>query len=273
MNVNPSTKYTILIISFLSIFYSTSHSQVPSSTSNKGEVYVYWGWNLDAYTKSDIHFSGDNYDFTLFDVIANGRQSDFAYDPYFHPSKITIPQYNFRIGYFINDKYNISLGVDHMKYVVQDNQSVRIDGYIEGTQSYDGVYDNENILLTKDFLEYEHTDGLNYINVELRRHEKLYQLSFIKLNATIGLGAGALLPKTNATLLDNERHDDFHLSGFGVNGILGLQATLWRGFFVQTEFKFGYINMPDIRTTSDPTDRADQSFWFTQNAIVFGWRW
>jgi hypothetical protein len=33
---------------------------------------------------------------------------------YINPVKMTIPQTNFRIGYFINDHYSIALGVDHM---------------------------------------------------------------------------------------------------------------------------------------------------------------
>jgi hypothetical protein len=40
---------------------------------------------------------------------------------------MTIPQTNFRIGYFINDHYSIALGVDHMKYVAQ-NQVANITG-------------------------------------------------------------------------------------------------------------------------------------------------
>ena len=28
---------------------------------------------------------------------------------------MTIPQYNFRLGYYLNDHWNVSLGIDHMK--------------------------------------------------------------------------------------------------------------------------------------------------------------
>jgi len=41
--------------------------------NRKGQCYVYWGWNLDAYAKSDIHFSGADYDFTLDNVAALDR--------------------------------------------------------------------------------------------------------------------------------------------------------------------------------------------------------
>ena len=88
----------------------------------KGSFYFYWGWNKSAYTKSDITFTGNDYNFTLYDVVADDRQSPLSANIYLNPANITIPQYNMRIGYFFNDKYNISFGVDHMKYVMRSNQ-------------------------------------------------------------------------------------------------------------------------------------------------------
>jgi hypothetical protein len=89
---------------------------------------MYWGWNRSWYTDSDINFSGKNYDFTLMNVQAKDRQTDFAIDPYFNPVKFTIPQYNFRIGYQLNKNLDFSFGIDHMKYVVEQNQQSIING-------------------------------------------------------------------------------------------------------------------------------------------------
>ena len=80
------------------------------------------------YSNSDISFKGNNYDFTLFDVEAMDRQSKFDLGLYLNPGTITIPQYNLRIGYYLNDKYDISIGVDHMKYVMRAWQASTIDG-------------------------------------------------------------------------------------------------------------------------------------------------
>lgn len=78
------------------------------------------------------------------------------------------------------------------------------------------------------------------------------------------------MPKTNCTLLDNARYDEFHLAGFGMGIMAGLNLEIYKYFFIQSEFKSGYINMPDIRTTMDPVDRADQQFVFAQWNVVFG---
>ncbi len=237
----------------------------------KGNFSIYWGWNRAAFTTSDIQFKGDNYNFILKDVVAKDRQSAFDPNLYFNPTTITIPQYNFRIGYFFHDKYQISFGADHMKYVVQAFQDVEINGYIANTGTvYDGTFVNDEVNLQKDFLQFEHTDGLNYENIEVRRFDVVLGRKNIALAFNEGLGVGFLLPRTNTTLLNNERYDEFHLSGFGVSAVLAANITFFRYAFIQMEWKGGYINMPDIRTTIHSVDRAKQSFWFSQYNVVFG---
>ncbi len=249
-----------------------SQSQSPTQqTDRKGKLYFYWGWDRSWYNTSNIHFKGSNYDFTLEKVIAKDRQSPFNLNTYLNPAYATIPQYNFRIGYFIKKNYDISLGIDHMKYVVQADQVVKISGTINDTGTgYDKTYSNDDIAIKRNFLQFEHTDGLNYINAELRRFDELIKLNKVSINVTEGLGAGALLPRTDVTLLNNREHDEFHLAGFGIGGIVGLNITFYNFLFIQTEFKGGYINMPDIRTTYSTSDKANQHFFFTQANLVFG---
>ena len=89
----------------LTSFLSFSQDIVEQNkVSKKGSFYFYLGWNKSAYTKSDITFTGDNYNFTLYDVVADDRQSPLSANIYLNPANITIPQYNMRIGYFFNDK-------------------------------------------------------------------------------------------------------------------------------------------------------------------------
>jgi len=247
---------------------------------NKGKMYIFWGGNRESYSSSDIHFKGDDYDFTLYDVQAHDKAKGWHLD-YVNPARMTIPQTNLRIGYFINDHYNISIGFDHMKYVMTQDQIARIGGVVGNSYpDYAGVYlpsGNNTIDLTDGgFLKFEHTDGLNYVNTEFCRVDDISKLFKIRntdkfqINITEGVGGGFLYPKTNSTLLGKERHDDFHISGFGVSAKAGLNFTFFKYFFVQTELKGGYINMNDIRTTNSPSDKASQSFFFLQKIIAFG---
>lgn len=238
---------------------------------HKGKLYIFWGWNWDKFSKSDLHYTGDQYDFNLKDVEAHDKPKAFSLGAYFNPGVATIPQYNFRIGYFFKDNYSVSFGTDHMKYVVVPDQTVPISGYINGSGTeYDGVYNNEDIVLARDFLQLEHTDGLNYVNADIRRFDELFDFGKVQINLTEGVGAGLLYPRTNSKLLGNDRYDEFHVAGYGFSGVVALNLTFFRNFFIQSEFKTGYINMPDIRTTMSTADKASQDFVFYQINFVFG---
>jgi hypothetical protein len=265
------TTFTIALL-FLSFFIgSAQNNTAMQKTERKGNLYVYWGWNRGWYSNSDINFTGTDYDFTLHDVVAKDRQSPINADTYLNPANMTIPQYNFRIGYFINDNYDLSFGIDHMKYVVESPQDVTISGNISNTGTeYDGTYNNDDITIEDGLLALEHTDGLNYVNIELHRFDEIYAIKHISINLTEGLGVGVMIPKTNATLLNFENHDEFHLAGFGINGMVALNFTFFKYFFIQPELKAGYINMSDILTTSSDADRAKQSIFFTQFTTVIG---
>lgn len=242
---------------------------------NKGKFFFFWGGNREKYSKSDISFSGDGYDFTIYDVKAIDKPKGWHMD-YINPLEMTIPQTNFRLGYFINDHYNISIGVDHMKYVMVQDQRVSISGnypagYV-GNQINNGVVD----LTDKEFLTFEHTDGLNYILTEFSRVDDISKIFNIantdkfQINATEGIGAGILYPKSNTKLMGKERYDDFHVAGYGISAKAGLNLSIFKHFFIQTELRGGYINMPDIRTTHSTTDKASQDFYFVQTLVAFG---
>jgi len=266
----------VIFISLLINFSVFSQEQQLDKESNKGKMFIYWGWNRADFSNSDIHFTGNNYNFTLQNVTAKDRITNFSLN-YLHPTKITLPQTNLRIGYFFNHNYTISIGVDHMKYVVDSYQTVKINGEINAGTPFDGVYNNDDIRLTHDFLQFEHTDGLNYVNIEVKRFDDISHIigmnnKNFQLNITEGIGAGVLFPRTNSKLFDQDRWDEFHVSGWGVSAGVGLNLTFFKYFFVQSDLKYGYINMPDIRTTSSSSDKASQSFTFFEKTLVFGAR-
>jgi hypothetical protein len=241
--------------------------------NEKGRVFGICGWNRALYSQSDIEFHGNGYSFVLEDVRASDRQSRVDAEHYVRPSNVSIPQTNFRIGYFFKDNWSISFGVDHMKYVMNQGQTVKIHGGIENSGTmYDGSYDNVDIVLSPDFLTYEHTNGLNYINLELVRHWHIFHYKPFQLNVNpfTGISSGLLYPKTASKLLNHELADEFHAAGFGLAAKLGLEIILLKYLSLQTELKGGWIDLNDVRTTSSSVDRAKQNFFFTQWNFMFG---
>ncbi|MDX6189670.1 hypothetical protein SGQ83_09935 [Flavobacterium sp. Fl-318] len=248
---------------------------------NKGKFFVSWGGNRDSYTKSDVNFRGKDYNFTVDNMTAHDKPKGWHID-YVNPANMTIPQTNFRLGYFINDHYSVAIGWDHMKYVMTQDQTANVSGYVnlpsdQIGSTNNGVYNNTPVDFTDGkFLMYEHTDGLNYVNTEVSRHDDISEwfglpnTDKVQINLTEGLGAGVLYPKTNTTLLGKERHDDFHISGYGLSAKAGINFTFFKYFYLQGELKGGYINMQDIRTTRSSEDSASQDFFFLQRIIAVG---
>lgn len=245
----------------------------PKSTTHNGEAFISWGWNKSAFADSDIRFKGTNYDFTVANVQADDRPTSFSFGEYFSPTTFTLPQTNLKVGYFISDHYAVTLAFDHMKYVVSNDQYVEIDGYIDMEESaYNGEYYGEEIFLHHRFIRFEHTDGLNYWNVGLSRWDDVFYIEKIKttLSITEGAGAGILYPRTNSMILGKERHDKFHVSGYGVDLHVGLNLNIFKYFFLQLDAKGGFIHMPWIRTTDSRDDEALQHFTFISGAFSFG---
>lgn len=245
------------------------------TSNNKGKIYIYWGGNRGYYSSSDIHFKGENFDFTVENAKAHDKPKGWHAD-YINPTRMTIPQTNFRLGYFITDKYSVSFGFDHMKYVLTQNQEAKVVGDYPNKGSYGEVLENGNTLITPEFLKFEHTDGLNYINLELTRHEDLSKYigitntDKIQLNVLAGVGAGVLFPRTNATVLGGERNDEFKIAGFGASVKGGLNLTFYKHFFVQYETKAGYINILKTPISPNSSEYAKHDFTFLQSLIVVG---
>ncbi|WP_293895221.1 hypothetical protein [Flavobacterium sp.] len=278
-----------ILFSFITFFALTqavsSQEKAANSgkytTHNKGKFFVAFGGNRDTYTKSDIHFKGENFNFTVSNAEAHDKPKGWHVD-YINPARFTIPQTNMKFGYFLNDHYAIALNIDHMKYIFLQNQTANVTGTINLPASdpgsvYNGTYNNTPVDFTDGtFLQFEHTNGLNYVHPEISRFDDLSKLFGItntdkfQINITEGIGAGFLYPRTDAIVLSKEDHDKFHIAGYGLSAKAGLNFTFFKYFFLQTELKGGYINMPDIEITYNNSEKASQHFMFFESIIYFG---
>ena len=89
-----------------------------------GVLYASWGYNTEWYTHSNIHIVQNSLqnNFTFENIEAHDH---IGWDHLFHV-QFTIPQYNYRIGYFFDKKqlWAFELNFDHTKYVVSFSMSV-----------------------------------------------------------------------------------------------------------------------------------------------------
>lgn len=248
-------------------------AQAPEKVHLKHRVFMSWGYNRAQYSVSNIHFEGPGYDFILHDVAAMDRPTPFSFGVYLDPADMTLPQYDYRVGWFLNDRWSFSIGMDHMKYVVNRGQDVRITGSIspERSLTYAGS-EEHTVTLTPDFLQYEHTDGLNLLSADADHYDRLWDAPSGKhaLFLTEGAFVGPVIPRSDVRLFGVGINNKFHLAGYGAGLQVGLFAAFWDRVFLRTMFKGGYIELPDVLTTGTDVDRARQRFWFVEEYAVLG---
>lgn len=270
---------TRLVIFFIIILPWTGATASPDSLDTerpkrKGSFTFYWGYNRSYFSKSDIHFTGPDYDFTVYDVVSHDRPSKFSFKTYLHPTHIWIPQYNFRFGYFLTDRWHISFGTDHMKYVMDHDQRVKISGVIseEASPKYAGAYLNDEVQLTRDFLTFEHTDGLNLTTVEADYLLPLASLWKNRIGIKLNMGAGGIwmVTRTDVRVFGDGFNNDFHIAGFSMSAKAGPRIDLFKHFFIAAELKAGYVTLPWVLIRNSDPMLADHNFTFIQYYVAAG---
>lgn len=262
-----------LALSALLVASTGIHAQGPTGPKLKGRAFLYWGYNRAQFTKSNLHFTGPGYDFILHDVVAKDRPEPFSFIGYFAPKNIWIPQYNYRAGWFLNDRWSFSVGLDHMKYVVRQYQDVSLTGTISADRSpaYAGT-ETHDVRITPGFLQYEHTDGLNLLGLGADHYDRFWTSTNGRhaLHFTEGLFVGPVIPRSDVRLFGEGLNNKFHLAGYGAGAQLGLFGVLFDRVFAQANVRAGYIELPSVLTTGTDEDRARQRFWFVQENVVLG---
>ncbi|NBA75660.1 hypothetical protein GOQ04_08895 [Emticicia sp. ODNR4P] len=249
--------------------------------SRKGQGFVYWGYNRSTYTKSDITFIGQGYNFTLHDVVAKDAPSPLGRE-YYDPALFSIPQFNIRGGYFFSDHWAVSIGWDHMKYVMVNDQQSTISGTISAQVSnpaitvnpaYVGTFDHKPITVnSKDFLTFEHTDGFNFASVDLDRYDRLWKAKngIQGLDWIVGGSVGAFVPRSDVRLFTVGKNNYWNVAGYGFALKAGLQFDITKHVFLRNDIKGGFSRLNDIRTTGRDGDYAKQSIWYLEDYFVLG---
>ncbi len=266
----PARVQLVLLLALLSV---PVRAQETRMVHLKNRFFADWGYNRAQYTRSNIHFSGPGYDFILHDVAAQDRPEGFSFGGYFAPKNIWIPQYNYRVGWFLNDNWGLSIGLDHMKYVVRQYQTVRMTGTISPDRSMTYAGNSEHdVVLAPDLLRYEHTDGLNLLSVDGDHYDRLWNSRNGKHAIFFSEGAfiGPVIPRTDVRLFGEGLNNRFNVAGYGAGVQVGVFTVLWNHVFLRVLAKGGYIELPNVLTTGKSGNSARQRFWFVQENVVLG---
>ena len=226
----------------------------------KGTFYISWGYNREAYSNSDIRFKNtttDNYDFTLVNAAAHDHAGFNNGLKNFLQSDLTIPQYNFHIGYkFKDSKYNLGIewSWDHLKYIVYDNTTIHVKGNIRGNQI------DKDTFVSSNFVHLQHTNGNNYMMLSLVKMHHLYKNKYINLDGIGKVGMGPLVSYSMSTVLGQYYDTWFHIQGLVVGATVGARMDMFKYLFIQPSFQIAWADYMATAIGLDGAGRASHVF-------------
>ena len=140
-----------------------------------------------------------------------------------------------------------------------------------------GLYNGLDVQMTpEDFIHYEHTDGLNYASIDIERYFKLWQChkyDRFGISLVTGAGAGLIVPRTDSHLFGSGENHFWNVAGWGSSLKIGLQINLTKLIYLQSDFKYGYLKMSNVHTsTHHDIDMATQHIVFYENYWLIGFR-
>lgn len=194
----------------------------------KGEFYFSWGYNKEWYTNSTIHVKqpslGNDYKFV--NVSAKDKP---GWDDGLFTKAISIPQYNYRIGYFFKDNWAFEINFDHTKYQVSPDQELHVKG-IQNYKEVDYYVPNNN----PQKLTYQLNNGANFLLFNLVHRKQLsnFNSKWFNLSLLLKGGVGIVVPHVENTIFDQSNDAGFQFGGFCVGGEAAVRATF---------FKYGFL--------------------------------
>ena len=251
----------------------------PKKSFAKGAIFAHWGYNRSYYSRSDINFRGAGYDFTIGGCEAEDKPEPFSLDTYFNIKKLTVPQFNLRIGYVFKHHWAISLGYDHLKYILKDNTPYTLTGQInpgiDNETNWSGSYNNQPIITDEETFHYENSDGLNYIRAELTRIDQWFRekkSAWFGFSSLLGFGAGPLLSVNDFTFAGQKTTQTTSLSGIAASAHLDFRLELFRHFYIQPGASAGYMLQNNVRTRpADYNAIVSHRYAYFGYHVVVGW--
>ena len=266
-------KYKLIFFSILifSSGFTYAQRKTKLNTNNKGTLFGYVGYNRSAYSASDVQFSSTNYDFTVGDMMFSDNEEQVGMGNYFKSSS---PQFNVHLGFFVANKWAVTLGMDRLNYFSKASQNVTLDGAFspDAHSDFSGSYQNEEVLLNRNQLYIQQNGGVNYVRVGLLRVDQFYKSrkAEFAFNTIVGIGVGALFSGLDYTFDNQTVQNVSSLSGFGVSGHLGLRFDFFQHVFLQTSLSAGLLNQGNIQMTTNSTTTASHKMGYLSPEISIG---
>ncbi|MEN9685823.1 MAG: hypothetical protein RLZZ28_1609 [Bacteroidota bacterium] len=220
-------------------------SSQEKTKERKGEFYFSWGYNKEWYTNSHVKISQPslNNQYTLNNVISHDHP---GWDEGLLSIPLSIPQYNYRLGYFFNREKGLALEInfDHTKHLIQDGQDVKLTGTLNGRQVDSTIRFSE-----ANGFYYYLNNGANFLlfNLVKRWNWNKSKSGKFKLDALAKAGIGPVIPHVQNSFFGKANDPGFQIGGWNMGVEAGLRATFYKSVFLEFTNKLDYARYSNLQ--------------------------
>jgi hypothetical protein len=251
-----------LLVNLVPLFVA-AQSKYPT---RKGELYFSWGYNTEWYTHSNIRVNQPELgNYYLFNHVK--AHDHKGWDEGLFSRALTIPQYNYRLGYIFNQKKGLGFEInfDHTKYIFAD-QNVRITGTLNNSSK---PVDTTVAFNANNGFYYFLNNGANFLlfNIVKRWHLEQVAKGRIRIDALAKAGIGPVIPHVDNSLFGQHNNPDFQFGGWNT-GIEGcIKATFFNYVYLEYSNKIDYARYAHLNVYKG---RARQAFGTYEMVLSLG---
>ena len=227
------------------IFFSTVVSAQTKKKYPKSEWYISWGYNTEWYTRSNVHINqpelGNDYTFNRI----KGHDKK-GWDNRLFRKAISIPQYNYRLGYLFNPQkgWGIEINFDHTKFIFEDGQDASLTGKRNGK-----AIDTTVRFSKDDGFYYYLNNGANFLLFNLVKRYELISTKDgnLKLDFLGKAGIGPVIPHVENSFFGGANTPHFQLGGWNVGLEATVKATFFKYVFLEYANKLDYARYSNLK--------------------------
>ncbi len=244
---------TVLLFSIF--LFSSIKSDAKNKKDRTGSIYFSWGYNTEWYTKSTVTIKqpGLGNDYEMVHVNAHDHR---GWDEGLFHKAFTIPQYNYRLGYYFNKKQDLGIEInfDHTKYLIADGQQV----HLKGTLANKSV-DEQIFFAQSNGFYYFLNNGANFLLFNLVKRVPVYNAKTrkLKVDLTGKAGIGPVIPHVQNDLFGQINAQQFQLGGWNTGAETAVRVTVMKYAYLEFSQKVDYARYSHLLVYDG---RAKQNF-------------
>lgn len=245
----------LILLSGLNNEVIARHPDKPAKKHRPTSMYFSWGYNTEWYTPSTVRVKQESLgnDFVMHSVKAHDNR---GWDKNLLKQQFTIPQYNYRLGIWLNKKQDLGFEInfDHTKYIITDEQYIHVTGKINNNEV------NQDLHFTrKDGFYYFLNNGANFLLFNVVKRMQMYQSKDrnVRLDFLGRAGIGPVIPHVENSFFGKANDKGFQIGGWNTGLESAVRATFFKYAYLEFAQKVDYARYSNLKVYEG---RARQAF-------------